>query len=82
MKTRKEERPDTMGTEDRLERLIRELLVEIGEDPGREGLASTPRRVAETWRFFTQGYSQDIGELLGGAIVEDSHQAFRVKRYA
>jgi GTP cyclohydrolase I len=73
MKTGKEGEAGTVKTDNRLEQLIRELLVEIGEDPGREGLASTPRRVAETWRFFTQGYSQDIGELLGGAIVEDSH---------
>jgi GTP cyclohydrolase I len=57
----------------RLPELIRELLFEIGEDPKREGLADTPRRVAETWRFFTQGYGQDIGALLAGAIVEDSH---------
>ncbi|MCK5620562.1 MAG: GTP cyclohydrolase I, partial [Candidatus Krumholzibacteria bacterium] len=56
-----------------LARLIRELLVEIGEDPQREGLIATPKRVAETWRFFTQGYAQDVDELLAGAIVEDSH---------
>ncbi len=57
----------------RLPDLIRELLVEIGEDPKREGLAETPRRVAETWRHFTQGYEQDVGSLLAEAIVEDSH---------
>ena len=57
----------------RLPELIRELLFEIGEDPKREGLVDTPRRVAETWHFFTQGYGQDIGELLAGAIFEDSH---------
>jgi GTP cyclohydrolase I len=57
----------------RLAELIRELLVEIDEDPEREGLVDTPRRVADTWRFFTQGYGQDIGALLGDAIVEDSH---------
>ena len=57
----------------RLRGLIRDLLVEIGEDPKREGLAETPRRVADTWRFFTQGYGEDIGALLADAIVEDSH---------
>ena len=63
------------GGDDTIElaRLIRELLVEIGEDPQREGLIATPKRVAETWRFFTQGYAQDVDELLAGAIVEDSH---------
>ena len=58
----------------RLQELIRELLFEIGEDPKREGLVDTPRRVAETWRCFTQGYAQDIGALLADAIVEDSHE--------
>ena len=57
----------------RLPELIQELLFEIGEDPRREGLVDTPRRVAEMWRYFTQGYSQDIGALLADAIVEDSH---------
>jgi GTP cyclohydrolase I len=60
-------------TPDGISRLIRELLVEIGEDPNREGLVSTPKRVAETWRYFTQGYSQDAGVLLAGALVEDRH---------
>lgn len=53
--------------------LIRDLLVAIGEDPAREGLVDTPRRVADTWRYFTQGYGQDIGGLLADAIVEDKH---------
>jgi GTP cyclohydrolase I len=65
------------GGNDRSEniaRLIGQLLVEIGEDPRREGLVDTPKRVAETWGYFTRGYWQDIGELLDNAIVEDSHE--------
>jgi GTP cyclohydrolase I len=75
MKTGNEERvvAQRVDKPGRLQELIRELLVEIGEDPQREGLIETPRRVAETWGFFTQGHGQDIGELLGDAIVEDSH---------
>lgn len=76
MKTGNEQRiiPERVGGDSRLQQLIQELLVEIGEDPGREGLIETPKRVADTWRFFTQGYRQDIGELLADAIVEDSHE--------
>lgn len=59
---------------EKIARLIGELLVEIGEDPRREGLVDTPKRVAETWGYFTRGYWQDIGELLDNAIVEDSHE--------
>jgi GTP cyclohydrolase I len=75
MKTKAQPRKkNDKSDETKLARLIRELLVEIGEDPRREGLLATPKRVADTWRYFTQGYSQDIGELLSGAIVEDTHE--------
>ncbi|MHB9134519.1 MAG: GTP cyclohydrolase I FolE [Armatimonadota bacterium] len=52
----------------RVEELIRELLIEIGEDPDREGLLKTPRRVAEAWNFLTSGYRADIDQLVNGAI--------------
>ena len=41
---------------DRVAQLIRELLVEIGEDPEREGLLKTPDRVARAYEFLTAGY--------------------------
>lgn len=52
----------------RLETLIRELLVAIGEDPTREGLVKTPRRVAEAWEFLSSGYRTDRQKLLNEAI--------------
>ncbi len=48
--------------------LIRQLLVEIGEDPEREGLLRTPQRAAEVWEYLTQGYRQTAKEVLGGAV--------------
>ena len=59
------------GEPDKLERLVKELLGEIGEDPDRQGLKSTPARVAEAWRFFTRGYHEDVDELLADAIFEN-----------
>jgi len=53
---------------DRVERLVRELLTEIGEDPDREGLQATPRRVARAIDFLTSGYRADIKKLINGAI--------------
>lgn len=44
------------------------LLVELGEDPDRNGLLNTPKRVAKAMRFMTQGYRQDIDHLLNGAL--------------
>ena len=53
---------------DKTKNLIKDLLIEIGEDPHREGLLSTPKRVAEAYEFLTKGYNQDIEEVLNNAI--------------
>ena len=47
---------------------VRAVLAAIGEDPAREGLEKTPERVEKSFRFLTQGYAQDIGALLRGAL--------------
>ena len=54
--------------EQTLETLVRKILVELGEDPTREGLERTPRRVAEALRFLTSGYEVDSKKLINGAI--------------
>lgn len=51
-----------------MERLIRQMLVEIGEDPEREGLLKTPERVARSWADVTAGYRQDPGQMVRGAL--------------
>ena len=56
---------------DRVEAITRELLVEIGEDPEREGLVRTPYRVAKAWEFIARGYKQNLDEILNNAIFED-----------
>ena len=43
--------------------LVRQLLVEIGEDPDREGLVRTPLRVERALKFLTSGYAADIPAL-------------------
>jgi len=48
--------------------LIQRLLIELGEDPAREGLVKTPRRVDKALRFLTSGYQADIDEVLNGAL--------------
>jgi GTP cyclohydrolase I len=48
--------------------LIRQLLVEMGEDPDREGLVRTPMRVAQAFEFLTSGYAADIDEVLNDAL--------------
>jgi GTP cyclohydrolase I len=48
--------------------LIRRLLAELGEDPGREGLERTPVRVEKALRFLTSGYDADIDVILNNAL--------------
>ena len=55
---------------ERVEALIRELLVEIGEDPERDGLANTPKRVAKAWDFLTSGYRTSPEEVINNAVFE------------
>lgn len=48
--------------------LIRELLTKLGEDPDREGLEQTPRRVERAFRFLTGGYQADVDKVLNNAL--------------
>ena len=50
--------------------LIRKMLVELGEDPEREGLRETPRRVEQALRFMTRGYNQNADEVLNNALFD------------
>lgn len=53
-----------------LEELARGMLTALGEDPEREGLEGTPRRVARAWMDLTDGYGADINALARGALYE------------
>jgi GTP cyclohydrolase I len=56
-----------------LEELVRQMLVHLGEDPTREGLVRTPKRVAESLKHLTAGCTKDPKALLNGAVFE--HEA-------
>jgi GTP cyclohydrolase I len=53
---------------DKIEALVRQLLVELGEDPKREGLVSTPKRVAKALSFLTHGYRSNLDEVINKAL--------------
>ena len=54
----------------KLEANTKNLLELLGEDPSREGLLNTPKRVAKAWEFLTKGYNQNLDELINNAIFE------------
>lgn len=54
-----------------MKELIEKLLIELGEDPSREGLQNTPERVANSMKFLTGGYWVNIEELVNEALFED-----------
>jgi GTP cyclohydrolase I len=50
--------------------LIRQLLAEMGEDPSREGLVDTPKRVEKALKFLTAGYEADVDAVLNNALFD------------
>jgi GTP cyclohydrolase I len=53
---------------DRVTELVRELLIEFGENPDREGLVKTPQRVAKSLEFLTSGYRSNTSEVINEAV--------------
>ncbi|MDQ6773152.1 MAG: GTP cyclohydrolase I FolE, partial [Candidatus Dormibacteraeota bacterium] len=65
---------------DRVPPLVTELLLELGEDPTREGLLETPERVAASLRELTEGYGLDVREVVADALFEQEYDAMVVVR--
>ncbi|MBT4818885.1 MAG: GTP cyclohydrolase I, partial [Lentisphaerae bacterium] len=55
---------------ERVKELVRELLIEIGEDPNREGLLKTPERVAKAYDFLSHGYRTNVDEVVNDAVFQ------------
>ncbi len=57
----------------KIQSIVKDLLHLLGEDPSREGLLGTPKRVESSLKFLTRGYKQDIEKILNGAIFEENY---------
>ncbi len=63
-----------------IESLVRSLLGELGEDPTRDGLIQTPRRMADSLRFLLSGYGERLEDLVNGAIFYEPYNEMVVVR--
>ncbi|MHA7240698.1 GTP cyclohydrolase I FolE [Arthrobacter sp. TMS1-12-1] len=63
----------------RIQRAVREILAAIGEDPGRDGLLDTPKRVAKAYAEMFAGLHQDAGEVLSTSFDIDHQELVLVK---
>lgn len=59
---------------------IRSILTQIGEDPARDGLANTPKRVDRSMRFLTSGYRMNADQLLNGALFDVAYDEMVIVR--
>lgn len=59
-------------TEAEMIQAVRTLLIGLGENPDREGLRDTPKRVVKALQFLTKGYRESLDELLNGAIFNEN----------
>ncbi len=65
--------PDEEIDDEQMMAAVKTMLLGVGEDPNREGLLKTPKRVAEAMRFLTNGYNQSLEEIVNGAIFDEGH---------
>ena len=63
----------TKASTAKIEKLTKELLIQIGEDPSREGIVRTPERVAKAWEYFCRGYSQDLSSIINNAVFTEEY---------
>src|ERR1700704_5697984 len=63
-----------------MQELITRLLAELGEDPGREGLRDTPKRVEKALKFLTSGYDANIEQVLNGALFSVDYNEMVIVR--
>ena len=63
----------TEENKNNIKELTKKLLLEIGENPNREGLLKTPHRVAKAWDYLSKGYKQDISTLINNAVFKEEY---------
>ncbi len=65
---------------DTIEKAYADILIDVGEDPDRDGLRDTPARAARAIRFLTRGYHQTLEEVVNGAVFESDSDEMVIVR--
>ena len=68
------------GRVEELEGLVRRQLELLGEDPDRDGLLKTPERVARSLAWLTRGYAENVEDVIGDALFEETHESMVLVR--
>jgi GTP cyclohydrolase IA len=68
------------GAAGEFEGLVRRQLELLGEDPDRDGLVKTPERVAKSLAWLMRGYTENVDDVLGDALFEETHESMVVVR--
>ncbi|HJQ65949.1 MAG TPA: GTP cyclohydrolase I FolE [Gemmatimonadales bacterium] len=68
------------GENGTFERLVREMIELLGEDPTRDGLKATPARVTASLQWLTRGYHMSVEDVIGDAVFEEKHESMILVR--
>ena len=65
---------------DNMEKIFEEFIKSVNEDPKRHGLIDTPKRAADAYKYLTQGYNQDLKEIVNGALFDSDNTEMVITR--
>src|SRR5580693_3504569 len=63
-------KPENASTGEDIAPLVEQILIKLGEDTQRDGLANTPHRVDQALKFLTSGYKMDVRKVVNGALYD------------
>jgi GTP cyclohydrolase I len=64
----------------KIQPIIHDLLLAIGENPARQGLQKTPKRIEESYAYLTSGYQKTVKDVLNGAVFDEEYDEMVVMK--
>ena len=69
-----------MKKKPKIESLIQDLILRLGENPDRQGLRKTPKRVEASLKYLTNGYAKNIREVVNSAVFDEEYDEMVVMK--